>query len=236
GAFIWNLGLWRPQLARHVRRSADRGRLPGLAVSVDRLGPPHALDILAKLAARLLPRNRRKEQREGCADDRSEHETQHESTDQLAIGVSAYDVPDLTLAVAEELRCALARLILEVVHNVLQVFHVDHTVLLPPLGLTPLDRCRADASFPARLSWAREGRLDEGVNVAVEHPFGVTDFDPRAQILHLRVGMEHVRSDLAAPVRRAKLATFLGLGLLLLADLTLEESRAQDLERRLLVL
>ena len=48
--------------------------------------------------------------------------------------------------------------------------------------------------------------------------------------------MEHVRSDLGPPVRCPHLAAFLGLGLLLLADLTLEKSRAQDLERRLLVL
>src|SRR5205823_13905818 len=82
----------------------------------------------------------------------------------------------------------------------------------------------------------RERGLDEGIDVAAEHPGRVADLDARAVVLHEGVRMEDVGADLASPVGGAHLATFLRLGLFLLAHLPLEQPCAKDLHRGLLVL
>ena len=43
-----------------------------------------------------------------------------------------------------------------------------------------------------------ERRLDEAIDVAVEHGRRIGAFDPRPQVLHQLIGLEHVRPDLMA--------------------------------------
>src|SRR5437868_14427906 len=93
-----------------------------------------------------------------------------------------------------------------------------------------------DARFPACLSGARQRCLDERIDVPVEDTRGIADLEAGAVVLHEGVRVQHVRADLAAPVGGAELAALPRLRLLLLADLSLEQPRAEDLHGRLAVL
>src|SRR3954469_17161602 len=82
----------------------------------------------------------------------------------------------------------------------------------------------------------RQRGLDEHVDIAIEHSRRVADLDARAVVLHDRVGVKHVRADLASPIGRAHLAALACLLLLLAADALFEETRLEDAHRRLAVL
>src|SRR6185503_4298778 len=94
-----------------------------------------------------------------------------------------------------------------------------------------LFRSRSGATCPPG-----ERCLDEHVDIAIQHARGVPDLHGGAVVLHHGVGVEHVRADLATPVRRAHLAPLACLLLLLAANPLLEQARLQDAHRGLPVL
>src|SRR5712691_7194607 len=97
--------------------------------------------------------------------------------------------------------------------------------------------CRAGATVGCRSARrSRERGLDEGVDITTEHTSWIADLDAGPMVLDERVRMEDVGTNLAPPVRRAKLAALLRLRLLLLPHLPLEQPRAKYLHRGLLVL
>src|SRR3954462_7016572 len=106
------------------------------------------------------------------------------------------------------------------------------TMADPPAAcwLRPLTS-RTDATLRAR-----ERGLDEHVDIAIEHPRWVPDLDAGAVVLHHGVRVQHVRADLAPPVRGAHLTALACLLLLLSADPLLEETRLEDAHLGLAIL
>src|SRR3954453_22603654 len=60
------------------------------------------------------------------------------------------------------------------------------------LGLSARQSVRA-------LDPLRQGGGEKAVDVAIEHRAGIAGFDPRPQILHHLIGLQHVGTDLVAP-------------------------------------
>ena len=77
---------------------------------------------------------------------------------------------------------------------------------------------------------------DQLVQIAVQHAIDIADLDPRAQVLHHAVRLQHIRTDLRAEVD-VELRIFNVLGLCaLLLQLVFVEPRAQNAHRLLAVL
>ena len=75
-------------------------------------------------------------------------------------------------------------------------------------------------------------RVDEAIEVAVEHALRVAGAHARAQVLHHLVRLQHVAANLAAPPNLALLAVKLVLlGALLVLPLFVE-ARLEDVQRR----
>src|SRR4029077_24121 len=105
-----------------------------------------------------------------------------------------------------------------------------------PRGIADDEAVMSLANVPALRSISgasrpRERRLDEGIDVAVEHARRIADLDAGTVVLHDRVRVEHVGPDLAAPVGRSHLAALLRLRRFLFAHALLEEPRFEDLHR-----
>src|SRR5262249_32137939 len=78
--------------------------------------------------------------------------------------------------------------------------------------------------------------LYEYFQVAVQNAVHVSNFDPRSEIFHHTVGLQYVRTDLAAP-RDVQLAIFDGLRLgFLLLKLQFIEPGAKNLHAHIFVL
>src|SRR5438105_9937228 len=226
-------------LARRVGRAANGRHGTSRAVSgfAHGFGRAHFVDALAQASTRLIAGERCEEKSDRCAHDRAEHEAEGERPEDCSIGVATDSAADLGLSFAEQLTRALGRLTLQVVHDILKVFHAHHDKPPPALVKRESGLCRADATVACRSAGRpRERGLDEWVDVAAEHADGVADLDTGAVVLHQRVGVEDVGADLATPVGGAHLAPLLRLRLFLLTHLPLEEARAKDLHRGFLVL
>src|SRR6266566_1696055 len=114
-------------LTRRVRSAADRRDWSRRAVSGFGRGlSANFVDTLAQTATSFVTGERREEQGDRGADDRTEHKAERERPEDRSIGVATDYAADLTLPFAEKIARALGRFTLQVIHDVLKFLHAHH--------------------------------------------------------------------------------------------------------------
>src|SRR5262252_5830650 len=107
-----------------------------------------------------------------------------------------------TCFVAKRMRLRRSRSFVTRAHQLVRIgVKVD---FVPQLALTRLlsrylPRLRLLRRLVRAAQALRQGRLEELVEVAIQHTVGIARGDAGAEVFHLLVGLEHVGADLVAP-------------------------------------